>query len=140
MARSSNNPPPSTTSLLSGVITRDRTKALQTQVNSLISICVYDSPVDGTLTHSDAMCVSVCAHVLVCACVYVCMCMCVCVCMCVYVCVCVRVRIYVCVCVHVCSRWRFSLHSDEHLLPCHLLWLDPPPCRLLGPTPRSPNF
>src|SRR3954471_16045879 len=45
------------TSYPSGPMTRARAKLLQTKVNSLLSLCDFDTPLDGLLLHTQTLCI-----------------------------------------------------------------------------------
>src|SRR5215216_4767705 len=45
------------TSSPSGPMTRARAKLLQAKVNSLLSLCDFDTPLDGLLLHNHALCI-----------------------------------------------------------------------------------
>src|SRR5664279_2674940 len=48
---------PRPTSPPRGPVTRGQAKALRDKVNSLLSMCDFDAPLDGMLLHSDMLCV-----------------------------------------------------------------------------------
>jgi hypothetical protein len=54
-------PPAATTSTPTsypdGPMTRARAKLLQTKVNSLLSLCDFDTPLDGLLLHTQTLCI-----------------------------------------------------------------------------------
>src|SRR4051812_13256342 len=45
------------TSSPSGPMTRARAKLLQAKVNSLLSLCDFDTPLDGMLLHTHTLCI-----------------------------------------------------------------------------------
>src|SRR3954469_1001566 len=45
------------TSSPSGPMTRARAKLLQAKVNSLLSLCDFDTPLDGLLLHTHTLCI-----------------------------------------------------------------------------------
>jgi hypothetical protein len=56
-ARPTDAPPSTTPSPPSGRMTRVRAKLLQAKVNSLLSSCDFDLPLDGLLLHATTLCI-----------------------------------------------------------------------------------
>src|SRR3954468_13162081 len=54
-ARPTDAPPSTTPSPPSGPMTRARAKILQAKVNSLLSLCDFDTPLDGFLLHTHTL-------------------------------------------------------------------------------------
>src|SRR4051812_42500443 len=56
-ARPTNSTTSTPTSPPSGPMTRARAKLLQAKVNSLLSLCDFDTPLDGLLLHMHTLCI-----------------------------------------------------------------------------------
>src|SRR3954467_10747928 len=56
-ARPTDAPPSTTPSPPSGPMTRAQAKLLQAKVNSLLSLCDFDTPLDGLLLHTHTLCI-----------------------------------------------------------------------------------
>src|SRR3954471_6256694 len=56
-ARPTDAPPSTTPSPPSGPMTRALAKLLQAKVNSLLSLCDFDTPLNGLLLHTHTMCI-----------------------------------------------------------------------------------